>query len=96
MEISEVQWNELCEKVNGFQTKIEELTNANTALKTENEGFEAKLQEWQTKLNDQQTTIDTLAAAKGQAGAGQPKDKPKTSGHKSVRFDPVQDKYVFK
>ena len=100
MEITEAQWNELCNKVSGFETKIEELTNQNAALKTANETkqaeYEAKLAEWQTKLNDQQTTIDTLAAAKGEGvkkpavPAGTPK-----SGHRSVRFDAALDKYVF-
>ena len=51
------------------------------------------MQEWQTKLNDQQATIDTLAAA-NKNGQNPPAGKP-SSGHKSVRFDAAQDKYVF-
>ena len=97
MEITEAQWNELVNQVNGFQTKIEELTSQNAALKTANEQkqaeYETKLAEWQTKLNDQQTTIDTLAAATKKTEGNQPKGTG--TGHKSVRFDPVQDKYVF-
>lgn len=95
MEITKEQWDKLVNQVNGFQTKIEELTNQNAALKTASEQkqaeYENKLNEWQTKLNDQQTTIDTLAAAKGEnKTGGQPKAK-----HKTVRFDPIADKYVF-
>lgn len=93
MEITEAQWNELVNQVNGFQTKIEELSNQNAALKTASEQkqaeYETKLQEWQTKLNDQQTTIDTLAAAKKVEG-----EKPKAA-HKTVRFDAATDKYIF-
>lgn len=91
MEITQEQWDELVNKVNGFSTQIEELKTENTNLTTKNGEYEQKLQEWQTKLNDQQKTIDTLAAAQG----SKPQEKPKTSGHKTVRFDPVQDKYVF-
>lgn len=95
MEITKEQWDELVNQVNGFQTKIEELTNQNAALKTASEQkqaeYESKLNEWQTKINDQQTTIDTLAAAKNENKTGaQPK-----AAHKTVRFDPVADKYVF-
>ena len=95
MEITKEQWDELVNQVNGFQTKIEELTNQNAALKTASEQkqaeYENKLNEWQTKINDQQTTIDTLAAAKNENKTGaQPK-----AAHKTVRFDPVADKYVF-
>lgn len=99
MEITEAQWNELCNKVSGFETKIEELTNQNAALKTASEAkqteYEAKLAEWQTKLNDQQTTIDTLAAAKGQEKKTPPAGGTPKSGHRSVRFDAALDKYVF-
>ena len=95
MEITKEQWDQLVNQVNGFQTKIEELTNQNAALKTANEQkqaeYETKLNEWQTKLNDQQRTLDTLAAAKNENKAGaQPK-----AAHKTVRFDPVKEEYVF-
>lgn len=93
MEITEAQWNELVNQVNGFQTKIEELSNQNTALTTAKAELETKLQEWQTKLTDQQATIDTLAAA---SKSGQnPAAKGAKSGHKSVRFDPVKNEYIF-
>ena len=95
MEITKEQWDQLVNQVNGFQTKIEELTNQNAALKTANEQkqaeYETKQAEWQTKLNDQQRTLDTLAAAKNENKAGaQPK-----AAHKTVRFDPVKEEYVF-
>lgn len=93
MEITEAQWNELVNQVNGFQTKIEELSGQNAALTTAKAELESKLNEWQTKLNDQQATIDTLAAA-NKNGQNPPAGKP-SSGHKSVRFDAAQDKYVF-
>ena len=100
MEITKEQWDEIVNKVNGFETKIEELKSQNAALttksselETKNSEYATKLAEWQTKLNDQQKTIDTLAAAKGE-GAGS-KTPPPSSGHKSVRFDPVLDKYIF-
>ena len=96
MEITEEKWNELCNKLSGFETKIEELTNQNAALKTASETkqteYEAKLQEWQTKLNDQQNTIDTLAAAQNnnKNGGNTPK-----APHKSVRFDAATDTLIF-
>lgn len=92
MEISEKDWNDLTEQVNGFSAKIEELTTQNAALTAKNEEYESKLAEWQTKLNDQQKTIDTLAKGTGTEGGEKPKQ---SSGHKTVRFDPVQDKYIF-
>lgn len=99
VEITEQQWNELCDKVSGFETKIEELKTQNVTLttksnelETKNNEYAAKLAEWQTKLNDQQRTIDTLNAAKGD-NAGQAKTP--SSGHKGVRYDPVQDKLIF-
>lgn len=92
MEISQEQWDKLVNQVNGFQAQIEELKTENTNLAAKNGEYETKLQEWQTKLNDQQKTIDTLATAQGKK---QEETKPKSSGHKTVRFDPVQDKYVF-
>ena len=99
MEITEAQWNELCNKVSGFETKIEELTNQNAALKTANETkqaeYEAKLAEWQTKLNDQQTTIDTLAAAKGETKKTPPPTGTPKSGHRSVRFDAKKGEYIW-
>lgn len=99
MEITNEQWEELCNKLSGFETKLEELktqnstlTAKNTELETKSTEYATKLAEWQTKLNDQQKTIDTLAA-KGE-GAGS-KTPLSSSGHKSVRFDAVQDKYIF-
>lgn len=92
MEITEAQWNEMVNKVNGFEAKIEELKTQNAALETKNGEYEAKLAEWQTKLNDQQKTIDSLNQNKG---SNETKPKQSTSGHKSVRFDPEQDKYIF-
>lgn len=102
MEITKEQWDEIVNKVNGFETKIEELKSQNAALttksselETKNSEYATKLAEWQTKLNDQQKTIDTLAAAKGEGAGTGSKTPPPSSGHKSVRFDPVQDKYIF-
>ena len=81
------------EKVNGFETKIEELKSQNSTLSQKTSEYETKLAEWQTKLKDQQTTIDTLAAAIGE-GAGSKTPTP-SSGHKSVRYDPIQDKLIY-
>lgn len=101
MEISEAQWNEIVNKINGFETKIEELTTQNAALTTKNgeletksSEYETKLKEWQTKLNDQQATIDSLAKKKSEEGTDSNSAAAK-SGHKSVRFDPIADKYIF-
>lgn len=99
MEISEAQWNEIVNKVNGFETKIEELTTQNAALTTKNgeletksSEYETRLEEWQTKLNDQQATIDSLAKNKSEEGTSAAAAK---SDYKSVRFDPIADKYIF-
>lgn len=101
MEISEAQWNEIVSKINGFETKIEELTTQNAALTTKNgeletksSEYETKLKEWQTKLNDQQATIDSLAKKNPKEESGSNPAAVKNS-HKSVRFDPIADKYIF-
>lgn len=91
MEITDKQWEDLMNKVNGFEAQIEELKTKNTTLETKNGEYETKLAEWQTKLNDQQKTIDTLA--KSQSGS-QKETKPKAE-HKSVRYDPIQDKLIY-
>lgn len=92
MEISEKDWNDLTEQVNGFSAKIEELTTQNAALTAKNEEYESKLAEWQTKLNDQQHTLDMLNKNQNQNEnkSGQPK-----STHKSVRFDPQKGEYIW-
>mgnify|MGYP005608653537 CR=1 FL=1 len=102
MEITKEQWDEIVNKVNGFETKIEELksqnatlTTKNSELETKSSEYETKLKEWQTKLNDQQATIDSLAKNKPEEGTGSKPPVGSKSGHKSVRFDPVQDKYIF-
>lgn len=102
MEITKEQWDEIVNKVNGFETKIEELKSQNAALttkstelETKNNEYATKLAEWQTKLNDQQKTIDSLAKKKPEEGTGSKPPVGPISGHKSVRFDPVQDKYIF-
>ena len=102
MEITKDQWDEIVNKVNGFETKIEELKSQNAALTTENSKletksseYETKLKEWQTKLNDQQATIDSLAKKKPEEETGSKPPVGSKSGHKSVRFDPVKDKYIF-
>lgn len=82
----------MVEKVNGFETKIEELKSQNTTLSQKTSEYETKLAEWQVKLKDQQTTIDTLAAKNNNGGENKPKQ---TSGHKSVRYDPIQDKLIY-
>ena len=51
MEITQEQWDELVNKVNGFSTQIEELKTENTNLTTKNGEYEQKLQEWQTLLS---------------------------------------------
>lgn len=102
MEISEAQWNEIVSKINGFETKIEELTTQNAALTTKNgeletksSEYETKLKEWQTKLNDQQATIDSLAKKNPKEESGSNPAAAVKSSHKSVRFDPIADKYIF-
>lgn len=102
MEITKEQWDEIVNKVNGFETKIEELksqnatlTTKNNELETKSSEYETKLKEWQTKLNDQQATIDSLAKNKDEKGNDSKPPTGSTSGHKSVRFDPIQDKYIF-
>lgn len=102
MEITKEQWDEIVNKVNGFETKIEEfksqnatLTTKNNELETKSSEYETKLKEWQTKLNDQQATIDSLAKNILEDGAGSKPPADGKSGYKSVRFDPAQDKYIF-
>lgn len=102
MEITEAKWNEIVNKVNGFETKIEELTTQNAALTTKNSEletksskYETKLKEWQTKLNDQQATIDSLAKNKPEEETGSKPPVSSKSGHKSVRFDPKEGEYVW-
>lgn len=96
MEISEAQWNEMVEKVNGFSTQIEELKNQNTTLTTKNGEYEQKLAEWQTKLNDQQRTLDFLNQNQNEnknKNAGQ--NNNTKAAHKSVRFDAQKGEYVW-
>lgn len=102
MEITKEQWDEIVNKVNGFETKIEELTTQNAALTTKNSEletksseYETKLKEWQTKLNDQQSTIDSLAKNKPEEGTGSKPPVGSKSGHKSVRFDAQKGEYVW-
>lgn len=102
MEITKEQWDEIVNKVNGFESKIEELksqnetlTTKNNELETKSSEYETKLKEWQTKLNDQQATIDNLAKSKNEKGNDSKPSTGSASGHKSVRFDPIQDKYIF-
>lgn len=101
MEISEAQWNEMVNKVNGFETKIEELKSQNAALttksselETKNNEYAVKLAEWQIKLNDQQCTLDSLAK-KPEEGTGSKPPIGSTSGHKSVRFDAQKGEYIW-
>lgn len=99
MEITKEQWDEMVNKVNGFETKIEELKSQNAALttksselETKNSEYATKLAEWQTKLNDQQRTIDSLN--QNQNKTGEQKETPKAA-HKSVRFDAQKGEYVW-
>lgn len=91
MEITDKQWEELINKVDGFAAKIEEIGNENDLLKSKNEEYELKLKEWKQKLDDQQKTIDTL----NKTSQNNNKTGGETKTHKSVRFDPIQDKLIF-
>lgn len=81
----------MVEKVNGFETKIEELKSQNSTLSQKTSEYETKLAEWQTKLKDQQVTLDALNQSQNQNKGVQ----KQTSGHKSVRYDPIQDKLIY-
>lgn len=90
MEITEEKWNELVNKVSGFEAQIEELKTQNSTLTST---YEAKLNEWQIKLNDQQKTIDNMAKQSSENKGNS--NNAKKAQYKSVRYDATQDKLIF-